>query len=140
MSNWTAQELGRLRGYALAASQQEWQIGVTPPELDMDGLINYMAETYRKREPTQAYLVFYGDSPNLETNRVESEVMHVAITGNGPTSEANAEYLVSVQPKNILSLIQELEYERSVSAYLSRELFKRGYYHESNGISQDERA
>ncbi len=91
-------ELNKLEAFARAATVGEWQWAQTPTRTRIG------AAWWAIRA------IFCNQSPSLWGVMVGSpdHLLWVAITGNGPDSEANSAYLIAVQPSNILLLIEQL--------------------------------
>jgi len=79
----TRAERERLRGLCEAATPGPWHFGRSPDNVDA---VQYFARGYAAGPPTPVFLVCVpsGDKP------MNDEARFTAITGNGPTSEANA--------------------------------------------------
>lgn len=95
LSRDTLDEIERL---AMAATRDEWKLGHTGTET-VDAAAAWMGTTIRKRDAGDLWLCFIGD-PDAEDGTICP-----AYTGNGSTSEANARYLVAVQPRQIMTLL-----------------------------------
>jgi hypothetical protein len=98
-----------------AATQDEWKLGHTGTET-LEAAATWMTETLSKRDSADVWLVFCGDP--------DGENITPAVTGNGPTSEANAVYLCAVQPINVYRLITEIKRGRNEIMRLTRLLEK----------------
>lgn len=112
----TSQMLDELQAACDAATPAEWQVGHTGTTT-LEEAAQYMAETIAKRDSADLWMVFVGDP--------EQEVICPAYTGNGPTSEANAHYIVAAQPANVSRLITEIRRQRNEINRLTRLLEKR---------------
>ena len=99
----TDEDLTRLEGYARAASGDAWQWAHTPTATRL-GAIWWLVRLILKHRGSVVWGVVTGDG---------DAPPWVAITGNGPLSEANSAYLVAAQPVNILALIQEVRKARA---------------------------
>lgn len=105
----TPEDLDRLEELARAATQEPWQWGHSGTETAEDA-IQYAREvvekTYLATDRTDLWIVYVGNPD------VENGTRIVAYTGNGLTSEANSRYLVAVQPRVVLDLIEQLRRAR----------------------------
>lgn len=108
----TAEDLDRIEIYAQAASSGQWMVGRANTET-IEAAVEYMATALRKRADPELWMVFVGDPNN--------EVAVPAYTGNGPTSQANANYLAIAQPHNILVLVRVLRAIMNSRSYLVTE-------------------
>ncbi len=95
----TPAELDELERLATAATQDLWQFGHSGTET-LEDAVAWMTDVISHRDAPDLWAVFCGDP--------EDKPIMPAYTGNGPTSEANAAYLVAVQPRNVLALIAQL--------------------------------
>lgn len=86
---------------ACAATPNDWQRGASPE----DGRA-YMLETYDKRAAGPVGCVHIDDPER------PGESLIVAITGNGPTSEANARHIAYSSPRNVVLVLRELRAAR----------------------------
>jgi len=91
--------LSDLRKIALAASMYDWAWGHAGTETHEDA-VAYFADMVRQSDKTDLQLVVFEDDGG--------EVFSVALTGNGPNSEANARFIASAQPINIVRLVDEI--------------------------------
>ena len=91
-------DLDEMEQVAAAASQEPWQFGHSGTETH-EAAVQFATDTITKSDLTDLWMAFTGD-PN-----VEGDTKVVALTGNGPMSEANAAYLVTFQPRNMLNLL-----------------------------------
>ena len=84
-----------------AATPGEWFVGYNPDGSDP---VEYFRECYDRGEPGRIWLVCvpYQDKPPNE------EALCTSITGNGPTSEANAR-LIAAAPRLLRELLEERE-------------------------------
>lgn len=89
----TAEDLERFETYAQAASSGIWEVGRSGTET-IDAAVEYMATALRKRTTAELWMIVTGDP-----------LVMPAFTGNGPTSEANANYLAVAQPHNLRVLV-----------------------------------
>lgn len=105
---WTDEALDRLEALAAKASPDEWRWAITPTKT-VNAAVRWIAKTVRQARGQQLWGVMVGpeDAPRW-----------VAYTGNGVASEANSEYLVAVQPRNVIGLIAELRQARHEVAAL----------------------
>lgn len=111
----TDADLAEMERLALAASQADWQIGHTDTKTHEEA-ITFLTETIAKRDSSDLWLVFFGGDRRYEGDQeYADESLTVAITGNGPTSEANAAYLAACKPATLLLLINELRRWRSTA-------------------------
>ena len=94
-----------------AATQDEWKWGHTGTET-LEAACAWMTETIGKRDNPDLWMAFCGDP--------DGETITTAFTGNGPTSEANARYLVAAQPINVYRLITEIKRGRNEIRRLTR--------------------
>lgn len=108
----TAEDLDRIERYAQAASSGQWMVGRANTET-IEAAVEYMATALRKRADPELWMVFVGDPNN--------EVAVPAYTGNGPTSQANANYLAIAQPHNMLVLVRVLRAIMNSRSYLVTE-------------------
>jgi hypothetical protein len=94
-------ELQELTTLAQAATQHRWQWGHSATST-LEAATAYVADQLAKSEETDIQMVFVGqDDPRV-----------VAITGNGPTSAANARYITALWPGVVLALIHEVQAAR----------------------------
>lgn len=86
----TRAERERLRALCEAATPGPWHFGRSPDNADA---VDYFARGYAAGPPTPVFLVCVpiGDKP------MNDEARFTAITGNGPTSEANALFVSSAR-------------------------------------------
>lgn len=99
-------DLIRWRTVAESASPDAFQYG---PSGD-DGR-SFLVECYDKGQAGPVHAVWFGDS---------DDSLIVAITGNGPTSEANARHIAWSSPRNVIALIAEVRELRSKLAEAKR--------------------
>lgn len=95
---------------ARAASSSPWSLGVSPTNT-VEEAANYIADSARQAGGSQVWFVVIGKWPEGTMGPERAKIP--AYTGNGPTSEANARYLVCVQPSNVLALINALRQARA---------------------------
>lgn len=88
-----------IRCIALAASMHDWAWSHSGTQTHEDA-IAYVADMLRHSDRTDLQMVGFEDDGG--------EWLTVALTGNGPTSEANAAFIASAQPINIVRLIDEI--------------------------------
>lgn len=91
-------DLDQIEAAARAASPGPWQLGRHDSET-IEEAVEYVAEIVRKGSHPDIWLAFIGDHTTEGASRV------VALTGNGPTSQANADYLATLHPANVLNLV-----------------------------------
>lgn len=94
--NLTNNQIDKWREVASLASRERWCYGMSGD----DGRA-YMLGCYDLGEPGPVGTVF------LEDNRV------IAITGNGPTSEANAKFIAWSCPENVMAALDALSDARA---------------------------
>jgi hypothetical protein len=99
---WSDEQLAHVLDIANKASQPDWRIGHTGTETH-EAALAWLTDCLMKSDMTDVWMAFYGDLDNAQV---------VAFTGNGPTSEANAEYLALCTPHNIKGLVEDLRQER----------------------------
>jgi hypothetical protein len=98
----TDQEIADWYAVAQKAGPHEpWQYGPSP-ETEPDDVEKMLRRTYDAGTPGPVHMVHVPDA-GADTCVV------VAITGNGPTSEANAKFLAWSQPRNVLLALDELK-------------------------------
>lgn len=105
-------DLDELEALARAASQQRWEVGHSATGT-LEDAVAWTERTLAQSDATDLYMVFYGDPA------IEGDTRVVALTGNGPTSEANADYLYAVQPQNLLRILAAY---RQIQAELTKAL------------------
>lgn len=94
-------DLEELTALAGAATQHRRQWGHSGTGT-LEDASAYIIDQLAKAEESDIQMVFIGqDDPRV-----------VAITGNGPTSAANAQYITALCPGVILSLIREVQAAR----------------------------
>jgi len=98
LSNTDLEELSAL---AQAATQARWQWGHSGTGT-LEEAVTYVTDQLAKSEETDVQMIFIGG----DDTRV------VAITGNGPTSEANARYITALWPGVVLALVREVQAAR----------------------------
>jgi hypothetical protein len=107
-------DLAHLEQLALAASQEDWQVGHTATKT-LEEAVAWMAETIAKRDNPDLWMVGFGGERKYDGDQEYIDgMMCVSYTGNGPTSEANADYIAACKPANVLALIRELRRWRSI--------------------------
>ena len=97
----TNEELDRLEHYASQASAGGWQWTCTPTQSRLAAIWWMARVIWKGRGPLWGITQGGGDAPPW-----------IAVTGNGPDSEANSEYLHAAQPTNIMLLIDALREAR----------------------------
>jgi hypothetical protein len=99
----TDENLKFIRDAATKASQDTWYWGVTPP--DREAARKWLTDCFDKGEADQGHMVVItdGDKP------LEVSSLCVAFTGNGPTSEANARFIATMSPANVLLLLDYID-------------------------------
>lgn len=100
----TPEQLADLERLAQAASSEEWQSGKWEHASHSE-LLAYLSVAIRGRESTDLHGVWIAKE---EGNRF------TAITGNGPTSEANAAYIAAANPATVLQLIGQVRAAEAV--------------------------
>ncbi len=105
----TDADLTVLEQAARAASASPWSLGVSNTAT-VEEAAAYSSDAVRKGDGAQLWMIVLGEYAEGEG---PEEGISPAVTGNGPTSEANARYLVCVQPSNVLLLIAELRKARA---------------------------
>ncbi len=119
--NITDADLARFMAIADAASPEPWQWGHTGTKTVEDAIVfvtENVTSTYEATDIADLSCVFVGDPD------VSGSTKLVTITGNGPTSRANAEYIAAAQPRNVQCLITEIRRQRNEIARLARLLEK----------------
>lgn len=111
----TSEQIHKWREVAAAASQDGWQFGATR-ETEPDDVVRVMRETYERGPAGPVWCVHF---PEPTVSRPPDAVgsLYVAITGNGPTSEANAKYIAWCAPSNVLALLDELAETSMLAAF-----------------------
>lgn len=96
--HYTQKQLDELAAVACAATLGRWLWGETPTKT-VNAAVRWVAKMIRSSASPSIWEVYAGtpDAPRV-----------TAITGNGPDSEANAAYIVSVQPQTVLNLIEDV--------------------------------
>lgn len=107
--------LERFQGYVKRATGEEWWIGRADLDSHED-MLQYIGAALQQHDSLSLYMTCVGDAETEGASRI------VAITGNGEHSEANAEYLVCVQPANIRKLLDLLQWFRREYATTRAEL------------------
>ena len=107
--------LDELTVIAEAATQDEWRWGHTGTET-LEAACAWLIEAISKRDDPDLWMAFALDH--------DGETVTPAFTGNGPTSEANARYIVAAQPANVVRLITEIKRGRNEIRRLTRLLEK----------------
>ncbi len=97
--------LDELTELAQAATNQRWQWGHSATTT-LEEATAYVADQLAKSDQSDIQMIFVGDPAIPGDTRV------VAITGNGPTSEANARYITALSPDVMLSLVREVRAAR----------------------------
>lgn len=92
----THDDLNQIERAAQAATIDTWQVGHTDTQ-NIDETVARLAEAVQNHDTPDLWVVFVGDPD-------DNPITVPAITGNGPTSQANAEYLEMAQPRNVLLL------------------------------------
>jgi hypothetical protein len=91
--------LDELRRITLAASMYDWQWTHSGTETH-EAAVEYFAQSVRHSGVTDLELVVFEDDGG--------DVLTVAYTGNGPTSEENARFICAAQPVNVIRLLDEI--------------------------------
>lgn len=78
---------------ATAATQGPWHRGRSKAETRSE-CVSYFADAYDKGEPGPIHLVCVPVAPDVDMN---DEAIFPCFTGNGPTSEANAEFIATAR-------------------------------------------
>lgn len=92
--------LAELRTIALTASMYDWSWGHSCTETQ-EAALEYMAGMLSHSDRTDLQLVIFEDDGG--------DTKAVAITGNGPNSEANARFMCAAQPVNVVRLLDEIK-------------------------------
>lgn len=102
LETFTNEQLEELAAIARAATPGEWNWGCTPTKT-VNAAVRWSAKSIRASGAPGLWEVYAGvpDNPRI-----------TAMTGNGPTSEANAAFIVSAQPRHVLALIEDLQHAR----------------------------
>jgi hypothetical protein len=98
----TEDDLESIERAANAASQSRWHTGITPAE--REAARQWMIDCFDQGESDRGHMVVIqdGDKP------LDDSALCVAFTGNGPTSEANAQFIATASPSNVLLLVEEI--------------------------------
>lgn len=100
MTRLTDEQLASWLAVAKAAGPHEpWQYGKSQ-ETDPDDVARSWRETYDKNPPGPIHIVHVPQG--------NDEGLYVAITGNGPTSAANAKFIAWCSPDNVATLLEDL--------------------------------
>ncbi len=97
-------DLEKLRQLAQAATKGPWRWTLTKQSV-RDEVLEYFAAHYDKCQEGP----LHGVGIPAPGRAIEEECLAVSITGNGPTSEANAQYIAALDPQIVLGLIDEIE-------------------------------
>lgn len=113
----TDEQLASWLAIAKAAGPHEpWQYGASQ-ETDPDEVARSWRETYDKNPPGPIHIVHVPQD--------NGEGLYVAITGNGPTSAANAEFIAWCSPDNVTALLEDLRLTRDERDTAKRVLAER---------------
>jgi len=94
----TVDELDKLEQFARAATTGTWQWALTPTRSRLGAAWWMVRAIFSHRSPSLSGILI-GNEDNYRW---------IAITGNGPDGDANSAYIVAVQPRNVLMLIDEI--------------------------------
>jgi hypothetical protein len=92
----------KLRALASAATPGPWHRGHQPDGRDA---VEYFTEIYSYGTPGRVWLACVP----VEGKDINDEAKFTAITGNGPTSEANASFIAAASPSVVLGLLDRIE-------------------------------
>ncbi len=110
INEWSREALQHVLDAADNATQEEWVWGHSGTTT-RQGAFQYSRDMIERGIDDDLHGVFVDRA---------GVMLCVALTGNGPTSEANARYLNLVEPANIHSLVTELVRTRNEVARLTR--------------------